>query len=174
MNTHVFLGILIGYILITKGNINRKKLHLSFSSFSFPVKPPFLSNTRVWVSIYTSIAILAVDFHIFPRRFAKAETYGTGLMDVGVGGFIMILGFVAREARSTTNCVPSSIREYFMSLLRLFNRRILVFIIFGLIRMASVKATDYHSHVSEYGVHWNFFFTMAAVKVSAVKPLYNR
>ena len=30
--------------------------------------------------IVTSLSILAVDFTIFPRRYAKAETYGSGLV----------------------------------------------------------------------------------------------
>ena len=38
--------------------------------------------------------------------------------------------------------------------------------VLGLMRLASVKATDYQEHVSEYGTHWNFFFTLLVVKVS--------
>ncbi len=38
-------------------------------------------------------------------------------------------------------------------------------LVIGAARTVSVKATDYQEHVSEYGVHWNFFFTLAAVKV---------
>jgi hypothetical protein len=39
--------------------------------------------------IITSIAILAVDFPVFPPRNAKTDRYGFGLMDVGVGYFII-------------------------------------------------------------------------------------
>ncbi|KAG2676640.1 hypothetical protein I3760_12G062800 [Carya illinoinensis] len=59
-----------------------------------------LSSYRFSVMIGTCLCIMAVDFRIFPRKYAKTETYGTSLV-----------------------------------------------------------------HVSEYGVHWNFFFTLAAVSI---------
>lgn len=33
----------------------------------------------------------------------------------------------------------------------------------GLLRVAATQALGYHVDASEYGVHWNFFFTLAAV-----------
>jgi phosphatidylinositol glycan class W len=47
-----------------------------------------LSAYRASLVLVTCAAILGVDFHAFPRRFAKAETFGTGLMDAGVGAFV--------------------------------------------------------------------------------------
>lgn len=62
-------------------------------------KRPFVTDFRAYINIATAICILAVDFKIFPRRFAKAETYGSGLMDVGVGAFAISNAIVCPEAR---------------------------------------------------------------------------
>ena len=38
-------------------------------------------------------------------------------------------------------------------------------IVIGLARVVAVKALNYQEVVTEYGLHWNFFFTLVAVKV---------
>ena len=62
-------------------------------------KKPFVTNFRSYANIATAVCILAVDFVIFPRRFCKTETYGTGLMDIAVGGFVVANSIVSPEAR---------------------------------------------------------------------------
>ena len=39
-------------------------------------------------------------------------------------------------------------------------------VVLGIMRIISLKFTDYQEHASEYGIYWNFFFTLAVVKVS--------
>ncbi len=160
--TIILLTLIISVVMKTKPTISFSFL----TTLPYPKKSPALSTSRTWVNIFTAIAILAVDFNIFPRRFAKAETYGAGLMDVGVGCYIMCHGCVAQEARYSTKFTG---RRYLMSLFYSL-KTLIPYVVLGLVRMASVQATDYQQHVSEYGVHWNFFFTIAAVKVSHLSP----
>ena len=62
-------------------------------------KLQFVTAFRVYALVVTSICILAVDFAVFPRRLAKTEIYGTGLMDLGVGVFTLANALVSSEAR---------------------------------------------------------------------------
>ena len=136
---------------------------LSLSS-PYAGRLPFVTLFRTYITLFTAIAILAVDFVIFPRRLAKAETYGSGLMDVGVGTFMMAHGITAPEARCQSER-RLSLRSY-LKLLFATLRNILPLLVIGLLRLIFVKSTDYQEHVTEYGVHWNFFFTIASVRVS--------
>lgn len=133
-------------------------------SSPYPRRLPFVTLFRTYITLFTAIAILAVDFTIFPRRLAKAETYGSGLMDVGVGTFMMAHGVTAPESRcqSSKRLSPRS----YVKLLLATLRGILPLLVIGILRLMVVKSTDYQEHVTEYGVHWNFFFTIAFVRVS--------
>lgn len=133
-------------------------------SSPYPRRLPFVTLFRTYITLFTAIAILAVDFTIFPRRLAKAETYGSGLMDVGVGTFMMAHGVTAPESRCQSNKHLSP-RSYVKLLLATL-RGILPLLVIGILRLIVVKSTDYQEHVTEYGVHWNFFFTIAFVRVS--------
>lgn len=120
---------------------------------------PFVTLFRVFVNVKTAISILAVDFSIFPRRYAKTETYGTGVMDFGVGAFVFANALVCPEARrkKISGSKLNHITKQLWSVWPL--------LVLGMGRLVSLKMSDYHEHVTEYGVHWNFFFTLAIVRV---------
>lgn len=122
---------------------------------------PFVTIFRVFVNVKTAISILAVDFIVFPRRYAKTETYGTGVMDSGVGAYVFANALVCPEARgkNVSGSKMNHIRKQLLSVWPL--------VVLGMARLVSVKMSGYHEHVSEYGVHWNFFFTLAIVRVVA-------
>lgn len=134
-----------------------------------PVKP-FITAYRGAMMIITCSSILAVDFPVFPRRFAKTESFGTSLMDMGVGSFVFAAGIVAarQQLKEDNEAARSLVKR-----LRAAMRHSLPLLVLGFIRLWSVKSLDYAEHVSEYGVHWNFFFTLALLSpaIALLQPV---
>eukprot|EP00523_Entomoneis_sp_CCMP467_P004137 CAMPEP_0168755816 /NCGR_PEP_ID=MMETSP0724-20121128/20272_1 /TAXON_ID=265536 /ORGANISM="Amphiprora sp., Strain CCMP467" /LENGTH=543 /DNA_ID=CAMNT_0008804459 /DNA_START=121 /DNA_END=1751 /DNA_ORIENTATION=- len=125
----------------------------------------YLTHYRSSLLYLTFCAILAVDFPFFPRRLAKTETAGYGLMDLGAASFVFAAGLVSHRAKqqqhqqrqqSKTNHNNNNNNNNLQRRLRRC-----VPLDMGLLRLATHKGMEYQEHASEYGVHWNFFFTLA-------------
>uniref|UniRef100_A0A0D9VUK3 GPI-anchored wall transfer protein n=1 Tax=Leersia perrieri TaxID=77586 RepID=A0A0D9VUK3_9ORYZ len=144
------LVMLISIVTVLK----RCQSHLSAGLDQLPFLRADISSYRVSVVLVTCLCILAVDFKIFPRRYAKAETYGCGIMDLGVGSFVVANALVSRQARNITTMSWNK---------ALMSTSPLIFL--GFARLISTTGVDYQVHTGEYGVHWNFFFTLAAIAI---------
>lgn len=127
------------------------------------IKKPFITAYRSFMLILTCLAILAVDFPIFPRRFAKVETWGTSLMDIGVGSFVFSNGLVSARSLLKDKRKPPFSRRLLNSL-----KSCHTLLILGLLRLYFVKNLEYQEHVTEYGVHWNFFITLSLLPIVLV------
>ncbi|KAF8558649.1 GWT1-domain-containing protein [Imleria badia] len=126
---------------------------------------PALTTYRANMMLITVFSILAVDFPVFPRSLAKCETYGVSLMDCGVGSFVFSQGIVSAIPLIKD---PSQLHADVKPKLYRIIKKILPVIILGIVRVLLVKGTEYPEHVTEYGVHWNFFLTLAILPVAEV------
>ncbi|KTW32284.1 glucosaminyl-phosphotidylinositol O-acyltransferase [Pneumocystis jirovecii RU7] len=124
----------------------------------------YVSTLRGTIMLISCLSILAVDFKIFPRKHAKVETWGISLMDLGVGFFVFSFGVVTiKNIKNKYSSKVSFIKKMKISLKQSY-----MFFVIGFIRILIIKICDYPEHVSEYGVHWNFFFTLGVLSLSLV------
>lgn len=147
----------VAYILPAKKvNANQVKDPSSYDELK---RPSFLSIHRSSVYLLTTIAILAVDFPIFPRKYCKTETCGYGWMDLGAASFVIIGGW-------TSSLSPPGISSH--SVVNKSIKKCAPLLLLGVIRLLTNKRLEYQEHVSEYGVHWNFFFTLCFMELFVV------
>lgn len=118
-------------------------------------KNPYMTLYRFMLNTYTVFCILAVDFNVFPRRFAKTETYGHGIMDIGVGCYVC--------SNALLFSIPNT-QNISKNVLKVF-KQVIPLLVLGIGRTYFVTKADYHHYVFEYGVHWNFFMTLAFLKI---------
>ncbi|CAI5526169.1 unnamed protein product [Closterium sp. Naga37s-1] len=166
LKDHLTITFVILAVILTTtaalATLNTQGPYLLDSS-SWPLSPPSVTDSvitfRALLMLLTCTAILAVDFDIFPRNYAKTERYGTSLMDLGVGMFV-----IANTASQfgSSRIRTAGERKAHVSIQR-FSRKLLPLLVLAIGRLLLTKVTNYQEHSSEYGVHWNFFFTLAAV-----------
>ena len=150
--TWILLLVLLSFVvfLFAKGGFNDNVDSLQQSSSRIQ----FLMEVRALLCLATVIAILAVDFPLFPRRFAKTEFFGTSIMDAGVGCFVISMG-VSRGLST------GSSKQNLMGTLR----SAVPLLVLAAGRPAAIYMTSYQVHLSEYGAHWSFFMTLACLSL---------
>lgn len=97
---------------------------------------------RFIIILHTTICILLFDFNFWTERFGKMDYFGVGLMDLGVGLFVF------------NGAVLSKKKSY---------RSLILMLILGFIRLLVVVLFKLDVNPKEYGIHWNFYFTLFAV-----------
>lgn len=137
-------------------------------------KISYITAYRAQMIVITNLAILAVDFHVFPRRFAKVETWGTSLMDLGVGLFVYSMGLANSRSIIKKAVGPKTRAQGYFALIGQNTVKALPVLALGVIRLVSVKSLEYQEHVTEYGVHWNFFMTLGLLPIflGVIEPLF--
>ncbi|CAI2367116.1 unnamed protein product [Moneuplotes crassus] len=114
---------------------------------------------KTGVMIPTVICIFAVDFHDFPRRFVKTHTFGISLMDIGTGCLIFISGISANVIRNKGVPLASRLVKSI--------KAIPIIMAIALGGYFSRYFTNHPEVVTEYGVHWNFFWTLAIISIAS-------
>uniref|UniRef100_A0A0R3RSC4 Phosphatidylinositol-glycan biosynthesis class W protein n=1 Tax=Elaeophora elaphi TaxID=1147741 RepID=A0A0R3RSC4_9BILA len=122
----------------------------------------FVTYMRFYALLATAVAILAVDFEIFPRRFAKTSIFGRSVMDVGTATFVYCFA-VVDVFRHYPGRVKNGIQKQRYCPLKPSSG--VVLIVLGIARTLLLHFTNYQYQINEYGMHWNFFITLGLLRL---------
>ena len=118
--------------------------------------------------VNTAIAILAVDFSLFPRRLAKTHYYGQSLMDTGTAAFVFVNALADQNAEQRGQSPRERTLKQTIQFSILRIPTLLVIFLLGVGRSLFINLSGYSQDVTEYGVHWNFFVTLFFLRVFVV------
>uniref|UniRef100_A0A803LU06 Uncharacterized protein n=1 Tax=Chenopodium quinoa TaxID=63459 RepID=A0A803LU06_CHEQI len=140
--------------------------------FLFIVVPILLIHTVLseWIHKLALLLTLFLLFLMLVKRYSTSSSPGShepcdtvrksissfrvAMMDLGVGSFVVANALVSRHARNV-----------FSGGWKIALQSTCPLILLGFARLVSTSGVDYQVHVGEYGVHWNFFFTLAAISL---------
>jgi hypothetical protein len=110
-----------------------------------------LTLFRALMMAQTAFCILAVDFRVLPRRFAKSPHWGTSVMDIGIASAAFSRSFVQRS-RPRQPGAHAGLQRTALRHAPLF--------CLGLARTAFILLSGYHQTLDEYGAHCNAFLVL--------------
>ncbi|KAK4470114.1 hypothetical protein MN116_005698, partial [Schistosoma mekongi] len=131
----------------------------SFEKFHCLPTDVLVAYLRSTIYTISCIMIYAIDLPICPRRLAKSELNGLGLMDVGTGMFIVASSISGSKVIWFMNIYGVSKRFFNCAL-----NSVVPCLVLGILRTLFIQASNYHQSITEYGVHWNFFYTIAIIR----------
>jgi len=97
--------------------------------------------------------IFAIDHQCVDRRWGKTRDIGTSLMDTGVFLVMIVTGATRDRARMLETPI---FKRLFYAFLKSS-----VILVIGVGKCFTMWFFEYHGFVDEYGIHWNFFMTIA-------------
>ncbi|XP_018645649.1 nucleolar protein NOP56, putative [Schistosoma mansoni] len=119
-----------------------------------------IAYLRSTIYILSCIMIYAIDLPICPRRFAKSDINDLGLMDVGTGLFI----YASSISGSKVVWYMNLDRDHRKSVFHCILNTVIPCLLLGLLRTLFIQLSNYHQSITEYGIHWNFFYTVALIR----------
>jgi phosphatidylinositol glycan class W len=122
-----------------------------------------LTLFRALMMAQTAFCILAVDFRVLPRRFAKSAHWGTSVMDIGIAS--------AAFSRSIVQRSRPRQRGAHACLQRTAPWPAPVFCL-GVARTVFIRLSGYPQPLDEYGAHCNAFLMLgvAGIAVDRLAP----